>query len=295
MGNLRISNEVILAKIETTYNTDPTPVAGTNAVLVQNLSAQPEGLRMNDRPAVRANIGKLQQVFGGKLYRLSFDVEIKGSGSAGTAPEFGPLLRACAMGETIVGATSVTYKPISSTHESITLYWYEGGRKKHIMTGARGTASFRLSAGGLAMISFEFVGHHTDPADATQPVPTYSTQVPKATLSMAISVGGVSSIIVREWSIGLNNQIAMPPSIAAADGYGEVQVTSRDVSGQIVMDAELASVIDVDAQHTAGTGLTFASGTLGSVAGKRAVFTSATSGLFWKDRSEEHTSELQSR
>lgn len=284
MGNLRISNEVILAKIESTYNTDPTPTAGTNAVLVQNLSAQPEGLRMNDRPAVRSNIGKLQQVFGGKLYRLAFDVEVKGSGAAGTAPEFGPLLRACAMGETVVASTSVTYKPISTTHESITLYWYEGGRKLHKLTGARGTCSVRLTAGGLALLSFEFVGHHTDPTDASQPSPTYSTQVPKAALNMAVSLGGVTSIIVREWSIGLNNQIAMPPSIAASDGYGEVQVTSRDVGGQVVLDAELASVIDVDAQHTAGTGITFASGTLGSVAGNRAVFTGATNGLYWRDR-----------
>lgn len=284
MGNLRISNEVILAKIETTYNTDPTPTAGSNAVLVQNLSAQVEGLRMNDRPAVRSNIGKLQQVFGGKLYRLTFDVEIKGSGTAGTAPEFGPLLRACAMGETTVALTSVTYKPISSSHESITIWWYEGGRKLHKLTGARGTVSAKLSAGGLALLSFEFVGHHTDPTDASQPSPTYSSQVPKASLNMAISLGGVTSMIVREWTLGLNNTIAMPPSIAASDGYGEIQVTARDVSGQITMDAELASVIDVDSQHSAGTGITFGSGTLGSVAGNRTVFTGATSGLYWRDR-----------
>jgi hypothetical protein len=36
MGSLRRSNDVVLAKIETTYNTDPVPVAGTNAILVYN-------------------------------------------------------------------------------------------------------------------------------------------------------------------------------------------------------------------------------------------------------------------
>jgi hypothetical protein len=284
MGNLRVSNEVILAKIESVYGTDPAPSAGSNAVLVQNVSAGPVGLRMNDRPAVRANIGKLKQVFGGKLYHLAFDVEIKGSGAAGTAPEHGVLLRACGMGETVVASTSVTYKPISTSHESITLWWYEGGRKLHKLNGAVGMASMKLSAGGLALYSFDFFGHHVDPTDASQPAPTYGSQVPKPALSMAISLGGVTGIIVREWSLGLNNVIAQPPSIAAADGYGQIQITGRDVAGEITMDAELASVIDVDAQHSAGTGITFLSGTLGSVAGNRVAVTGATNGLYWRDR-----------
>jgi len=284
MGNLRISNEVILAKIETTYNTDPVPTAGTNAVLVQNVGFSLEGLRMNDRPAVRANIGKLQQVFGGKLAKLTFDVEVKGSGTAGTAPEAGTLLRACGLVETVVASTSVTYKPISTSHESITLYWYEGGRKLHKITGARGSVSLKLSAGGLALYSFEFTGHHLDPSDIAQPSPTYGSVVPRTALNMAVSLGGVTNIIPREWMVNLNNQIAMPPSIAATDGYGEVQITGRDVSGTFTMDSELASVIDTDAQHTAGTGLTFASGTLGTTAGNRFTLTSASNGLYWTDR-----------
>lgn len=284
MGNLRVSNEVILAKIETVYNTDPVPVVGTNAVMVQNPTLSTEGLRMNERQVIRANLNQAQSVYGGKLARLAFACELKGSGAAGTAPEIGTLLRGCAMGETIVASTSVTYKPISSSHESITLYYYEGGRKLHKLTGARGTVRFRLAAGGIAVAEFEFVGHCTDPADIAQPAPTYNSQVPKPVLNMAISLGAVTNIIVREWSASLNNTIAMPPSIAAADGYGEIQVTRQDVAGEIVLDAELASVIDLDAQLTAGTGITFGSGTLGGTAGNRVAFTGATSGLYWRDR-----------
>lgn len=284
MGNLRVSNEVILAKAETTYGTDPTPTVSANAVLVQNVSFQAEGLRMNERPAVRANIGQLQQVFGGQLGRLTFEVEVKGSGTAGTVPELDVLLRGAGMGVTTVASTSNTYKPISTAHESITLWWYEGGRKKHVLNGARGTWTLRLVAGGIAVFSFEFVGHYTNPADISQPSPTYLSGVPRAALSMAVSLGGVTSMICREWSISANNVIAMPPSVAAADGYGEIQITGRDVAGEVVIDAELASVIDVDAQLAAGTGLTFLSGTLGSTAGNRFSVTGATNGLYWRDR-----------
>lgn len=39
--------------------------------------------------------------------KLAFRVEAKGSGTKGTAPPFGPLLRACGMAEMIVATTSV--------------------------------------------------------------------------------------------------------------------------------------------------------------------------------------------
>lgn len=284
MGNLRRSNDVILVKTEVSYNTDPTPTAGSNAVLVQNLGFQTEGLRMNERPAVRANIGQLQNIFGGQLARVTFEVEVKGSGTAGTAPEVGPLLEACGMGETVVASTSVTYKPISSSHDSVTIYWYEGGRKLHKLTGARGTMSVRCEAGGLAVLVFEFVGHYTDPTDQSQPAPTYNSTTPKAALNMAISLGGVTAAIARSWEVSLNNTIVMPPSLAAADGYGEVQISQRDVAGSLVIDAELDSVIDVDDQLSAGTGITFQSGTLGSTAGNRFALNSSSNGLYFRDK-----------
>jgi hypothetical protein len=284
MGNLRVSNDVVFVKIETTYGTDSVPVAGTNAVFTMAAPQfAPEGLRMNERPGVRASLGELQRIYGGSLAKISFPVELKGSGTAGTAPEIGSLLRACAMGETVVAVTSVTYRPISSSHESVTIYWFEGGRKRHILTGCRGTATLRVSAGGVPFIDFELIGHVSDPSDQTQPTPTINATVPRAALSMAITVGGVS-VVVRDWSVALNNTIALPPSVAAADGYSEIQVTGRKVGGEITLEAELASVINVDTQLSGGTGSAFASGQLGSVAGNRVNITSAAGGLVWTDR-----------
>lgn len=271
MGGLRVSNEVIFAKTETTYGTDPTPVEGTNAILVRNPDMRPEGLRMNERGAIRASIGQLQQVYGGQLKRITFECEVKGSGAAGTAPEIGPLLEACGMEETVVGATSVTYKPESSAHESVTIYYFEGGRKRHILTGCRGTVTFRLEAGGIFIAAFEFVGHHAGPTDQALPSPTYNSTVPRAALGMAVSINGVSAIVARTWEWALNNVLAPAPSVSATDGYGEVGITGRDVKGSITIESELDSVIDIDDLLSAGTRFAFASGTLGSVAGNRVV------------------------
>jgi hypothetical protein len=278
MGGLRVSNEVLLAKTESVYNTDSVPVAGTNAVFIRNPNLQTEGLRMNERGSIRGSLGKLQKVYGGRLARLTFECEMKGSGTAGTAPEVGALLEACGMDETVVAVTSVTYQPVSTAHESVTIYYFEGGRKRHILTGCRGTVSFTVEAGGILYAHFSFLGHFTEPTDQTQPVPVYNAQVPRAALGMTVSINGVTAVTVSSWTFNLNNVLSASPSFTPADGYGEVIVADRDVTGELVMESELDSVIDLDLLFSAGTRFAFLSGTIGSVAGNRiALSTPATS------------------
>lgn len=284
MGNLRVSNEVIYAKTESTYGTDSTPTT-TDAILVRNVDFTSEGLRQNDRAAIRASIGQLQTVYGGMLKRITFECEVKGSGTAGSAPEIGPLIEACGFDETIVGGTSATYVPESATHESVTIYYFEGGRKRHILTGCRGNMTLRLEAGGILIAVFEFVGHFSEPTDQSLPSPTYDTTVPRAGLGMTVSINGVTAIVAKSWEWNLNNTISMTGSLAASDGYAEVQITKRDVKGQIVIESELDSVIDVDALISAGTRFAFASGTLGSVAGNRVVVSTPASSTYVTDTS----------
>jgi|SRR5882672_1208732 len=295
MGGLRLSNEVILAKTETTYNTDAVPVAGTNAILVRNVDMKPEGLRMVDREAIRGSLGQLQKIYGGQLKRITFECEVKGSGAAGTAPEIGPLIEACGFDEALAGGVSATYKPESAAHESITIYYFEGGRKRHILTGCRGTFTMRLDAGGILLLSFEFVGHFNEPTDQTQPSPTYNSQVPKAALGLTVSVNGVTAIVAKSWQFVLNNTLALPPSMAAADGYGEVIITKRDVTGEIVIESELDSVIDIDALFSGGTRFAFASGTIGGTAGNRVTVTTPASSTYVTDQELQDADGLRLR
>lgn len=279
MGSLRRSNDVILAKIESTYNVDPTPAAATDAKFVYNAQLSTEGLRMVDRPGIRGFIGDLQRIYGGQLAKLTLECEMKGSGAAGTAPEIGTLLRGCAFVETVVASTSVTYKPASTGHESITIYYYEGGRKLHKLTGCRGMVTFRLSAGGFPIASFTFVGHVSNPTDASQPTPTLNSQKPIPLIGLSVTVNSVS-VVPQEISFDMGLKLAYPPSMNAADGYGEIQITDRSVVGQILTDAELASVIDYDALLSAGTQFVITTGTIGSVAGNRLAISTPSQAYF---------------
>jgi hypothetical protein len=283
MPGLRVSNEVIYARTEVTYNVDPTPTT-SDAILTRGRPTfASEGLRQNERSAVRGSLGTLQSVFGGTLKKISFECEVKGSGTAGTAPEIGPLIEACGMEEVIVVSTSVTYRPESASHESVTIYWFEGGRKRHIMTGCRGTVTFRLEAGGILVAAFEFTGHYTEPTDQSIPSPTYDSTVPRAGLGMTVSVNGVSTLVAKSWEWSLNNTIALPPSLGSSDGYGEILITRRDVRGQIDIEAELDSLFDADVLLSAGTRFAFASGLLGSVAGNRVQITTPSSSTYITD------------
>ncbi len=262
-----INREAILAKIETTYGVDAVPVPATDAMLVENLSWSNEGLRMNERPAVRASFGKLKQVYGGKLRSITFDVEIKGSGTAGTPPEFGPLLRACAFGESIVAVTSVTYAPVSNAVESITLYYYQDGIF-YKMLGARGNVSANLEVGAVGKLSFTFTGHVIEPVDEALVTPTYNATVPTPFINAPFSIGGYAAQI-NALAIDAANVLAFPPSPGASDGYGEIQVTGRDTQGSYDPEARLVSVDDPHTALNDGSELVLDTGLIGATAGNR--------------------------
>ena len=238
-----VNREVILAKIEVSYGTDSVPVEGTDAMLVENISWSQEGLRMNERPAVRANIGMLQHVWGGALMSMTFDVELKGGGGAvDVPPEFGPLLRACGFGETINAAVDVTYEPVSDAAESITIYYFQDGIR-YILLGCRGNVSFNLETGALGKMTFTLTGHTAVPTDVALASPTVLTNVPAALIGVPFTIGAFSAVInALTWD--MSNTVAFPPDISAVDGYGEIQITQRDPNGSYDPEAELQATED---------------------------------------------------
>lgn len=262
-----VRRRVILAKVESTYNTDPTPTGVANAILIEDLNWQPEGLRMVDRPAIRSSLGTLQQVYGGSLLAVSFLCEVKGSGTAGTAPEIGDLLLGCAFAETIVASTSVTYLPASATQSSITLYVYEDGTLIKL-TGCRGTVDFTGEVGGRLMASFTFQGHFSGPTDVALATPTYDSTVPPILINGNFTIGAYGAII-QALNFTPGNTLETPPNLSAADGYGEVLVTGRDANGSFNPEQTLVATKDFMAAFKAGTLEALDSGVIGATAGNQ--------------------------
>ena len=128
----------LLCKTEVTYATDSVPVAATNAVAVMNPQFTTDVTLVERDQILRDSISRLSVVIGRKLARLTYGVEMKGSGTAGTPPNYGPILKSCGLSETTVAVTSVTYTPVNTGFESCTIYWYDGS-KLHKLTGVYST------------------------------------------------------------------------------------------------------------------------------------------------------------
>jgi hypothetical protein len=110
---------ILTAAIETTYGTDAAPT-GSNAVLVRNMTLTPAETDLVDRDLVRPFLGRSEQLAAGIRVRLEFEVELAGAGTAGQAPGYGALLRACGLSQTLLAA-AVTGTAAAGAANTITL------------------------------------------------------------------------------------------------------------------------------------------------------------------------------
>jgi hypothetical protein len=110
----------ILAKIETTYGQDPTPSATLDALLMSNLTVSPMEMTLAQRNNVKAYMGNNPSVLAAIYAKVSFDIEVAGSGTAGTAPAYDELLRACGLSATTLAA-AVTGTATAGSATAMTL------------------------------------------------------------------------------------------------------------------------------------------------------------------------------
>lgn len=257
----------ILAKVETTYNVDASPAAGTDALLVEEPTFAPTGQRMHERDQGRSSLAALQAIYGGSLWQITLKVSLKHSGTVDTPPDWGPLMRACGTTETINATTSVVYTPASSGHDSITIHYYEDG-KRYAFTGCRGTFTLEATAGEPAKITFTLTGHLAGVIDSALPSVTIDGTNPVAFSSAGVSVLGYSGVFSSlSMDGGLN--VVTPPSANASDGYGEIRITSRKVTGSIDPEDTLIATKDFINEWQSGSTGALNTGVIGSTAGNR--------------------------
>jgi hypothetical protein len=110
---------LILAETESSYGSDPGP-DGADAILVRDLNITPQQSDVVNRDLVRPYLGASEQLLANTRVECTFSVELAGSGTAGTAPRFGKVLKACALAETVV-SPAVTGTAAAGGSNTITL------------------------------------------------------------------------------------------------------------------------------------------------------------------------------
>jgi len=117
---LKAKKKALLSLIEATYGVDPVPTASANGVIIKNVELSPMESETVARDNIKPYFGNDEETLAVLYAKLSFETELTGSGTAGTVPPIGHLLRACAMSETIL-ATPHTATATAGTVNSITL------------------------------------------------------------------------------------------------------------------------------------------------------------------------------
>ena len=246
----RWNKRILLAKVETSYGTDAAPTGAADAVLCRDLELGVEA-ELLDRELVRPTLGDLPALSALRRATVDCEVELAGSGAAGTAPAWGTLLRGCGLAETVTAGVKVQYDPASSNHDSLTLYWYADGLV-HKLVGCRGTVSLSLEAGQIPTMRFRFTGLYQDPTDEALPsadVSAWKTPaVPSKAATPTFTLHGVTAI-ARSLGLDLANQVTFRDMIGASD----VNIVDRSVTGSAVIEAVPVATKNWHSLAAAGT------------------------------------------
>ncbi|RUS64871.1 hypothetical protein EGN72_02450 [Pseudorhodobacter sp. E13] len=260
--------KVLTFKLETTYGVDATPTGAANAILAIDMACMPmEGndvSRELDLPYMAA-----QGTIPAELHsKITFKVELAPSGTAGTPPAWGPLLRACGCAQTIVATTSVTYNPVTDGHESATIYFNMDGTLVK-MLGARGTCVMRVNAQGIPYLEFEFQGLFTVPTAAALPTADFTSfrkpEVASKTNTPTCTIGG-TAMVMRSFALTLGNQLENRFLV----GSEAVLITDRAESVEAVVEAVPLATLNPFSLAASQSQVPLVL-THGTVAGKRAT------------------------
>lgn len=270
-----MKNMVLLAKQEVTTGVDPLPTPAANSILVRAFTPQMINAEFVERANIRGYKGNFGSLAVGVHRVFEFEVELAGSGAAGTAPKWGPLLMACGFSETLVASTTATYAPISTGDTTVTLYGYLDGLLFK-MSACKGTVSFELNSKQIPVMKFKFLGEYSNATDTafptgmvftgfTQPLTVGKVNTPTfsfhglAAVVQNLSFDVANALVYRDLigAKGPHSPDRKPtgsltmelPTVAAAN-FGEIARLGTEGALQVIHGVTPGNIIQVDMPKT---------------------------------------------
>jgi len=267
---------LLLFKMETVYNTDPTPAAATDPILVGNIKVAPIYEAHQPKPAL-PYFGEIPNIQIGQGISLSFQTEFRGGGAAATPTKLGMFLRCAGFAQTV--ATNVDYDETSATDaESGTAYWYAGGKlyKASGLVTKSIKANFEANKPGLFDVEMVgmFAGIAAFATEVSLPSPTFGTlQLPPVLQAAAFAIDGYSALISK-LALSVENTVTPRKDASATYGINRYIVTDRKITGSC--DPEMVALSTYNPWTTFDNGTAGAlTITLGSATGNKLVVSSS--------------------
>lgn len=253
-------NRIILVKEESSYGVDSSPV-GANAIQARDIRYRYSS-DLIETDYVSSTLSPSAPITGKRWIELSFESDIKGSGSAGVAPQLGDCFEACAFTETIGGSngSSIIYTPRSASIKSVTIYVYDlltaSTARLHKITGVRGNMTKIFSAGKVARAQFRMQGYYTLPTDngsLPTPAPVGESIIPPVCESMLFTFNSYAGFVIQELSVDMGNNVEQIDDINSANALKEIRITGRRPAGRFNPEAVAMATKDLYSDWVAST------------------------------------------
>jgi hypothetical protein len=249
--------KALYAKKEATYGTDAGPTAGTDVVLTRNFSTSPLVVDQIDRNLDRPSRGALPSTPSNKRQTVGFEVELAGSGAAGTAPAWMDMNQGCAMDAPAITANTSAvqrFAAVGTALSALTLYHFQGNQRRKGL-GARGDISaVDFTAGAYPFLGFAFTAllPAASPFDtAVPPAPDFSryqTPLEVNTQNTLVTLGGYAPVL-RSLKLQANATVAVRNLV----GKNYVQRGNHAFKGKMVVEAVDVATQNYFASIVAGT------------------------------------------
>ncbi|MET3436327.1 hypothetical protein [Sphingomonas sp. 1185] len=149
--------KVLFFKKEATYATDAAPTGAANAALTRNFTTKPVVVDRIQRNLDRPVRGSSKDAPSNERQTYGYELELAGSGAAGTAPAWMEHLEACGMAAPVLTANTSAvqrFAAIGAALSSATAYHWHGTQKR-IGLGGRGTFGWDFTAGQYPFIKVD--------------------------------------------------------------------------------------------------------------------------------------------
>ncbi len=248
-----MNRQALFAKKEIPYVT-AAALTDADVIPAENVRYTPKGEVVKGDPA-KPGFGSIPGVVYGEHGELTFDVPLAGSGTAGVAPKWGVFMKAVGWTETVVADASVTYAlGLPPLADSLTFRWRDA-KRTHVLTGARGRVSLKVTKGQRLMLSFLFRGLHADPTASAAPTPAdvtwtgWNDSLPVQQGRTTFSLDGVP-MTLRDLSIEAADNVRFTD----VPHQENIELSgARSFSGKVKVGVPALGTFNPESQWTAGT------------------------------------------
>jgi hypothetical protein len=235
--------KTLLLKKELTYGTDAAPTAAANAALTRNFRRTPLQMDNIERNLDVPTLGGSPVANTNARETFSYELELAGSGAAGTAAAWMEHLEGCGMVAPILTAATDAKQKFAAAGaalSSVSAYSWRGDQKL-IGLGARGSFGFNFTAGAYPFLNLSFVAlvpagvPLTDANPGAADFTRWQAPVEVNTANTQFMLDGYAAKLQS-----LTAEIGAQPAIVNLVGENSVRRGNHAITGQIVIKAPKA-------------------------------------------------------